>query len=134
MIKRMKNIRLRLLIIHIIITLAYPTVKAFTAHGSRLLIFTDAMTIVALILVVVGLLYSLVLHGDFDISSYFVQWGVKSVRRFLSRQSRDSEDKPDIGEFMRDAQEKREESFNYTLFLGIIYLLASIVIAHGILS
>lgn len=135
MIKKLKNIRPSLLLVHMIITLGYPAAKAFTAAGNRLLIFTDAMTVIGLILVILGVVYSMVLHGDFDLSSFFLQRGVKSLTsRLFSGRAAEAEPKKDITEFMQDAREAREESFNYPLFLGIVYLLAAAVIAYGFLS
>ncbi len=136
MIKKFKNLRPGLLITHLIITLAYPLIKAFSVPNNRLLVFTDAMTIVALILVVLGILYSLVLHGDFDISSYYFQRAAKylSRRRFSGRDRSDPDPQKDLPEYLNDSEEKREESFNYPLFLGIVYLLAALVLAYGVLS
>ena len=134
MFKRLKNIRPALLISHIVITLSYPAVRAFNAPRNRLLIFTDAMTIVALILVILGILYAMVLHGDFDISSYYLQHGARSVRYAFTRRGAEEQEKKSIDEFILEAREKRENSFNYPLFLGIVYLIASLVIAYGFLS
>ena len=44
-----KKIKIRTLISHLIITLAYPVLRATTADGKRLLIFTDALTVIALV-------------------------------------------------------------------------------------
>ena len=135
MFKRLKNIRPALLISHIVITLGYPAVRAFNAPRNRLLVFTDAMTIVALILVILGILYAMVLHGDFDLSSYFLQRGVRNVsRRIFAKRGAAAEPDKSMSEFLNDAKETREESFNYPLFLGILYLLTAAVIAYGFLS
>lgn len=133
--KKLKNIRPSLLLAHVIITLAYPAAKAFTAARNHLQIFTDAMTVIALILVILGIFYSMVLHGDFDVSSFYLQRGVKGLTsRLFSGRGAMAEPKKDITEFLREAREGREESFNYPLFLGIVYLLAAAVIAYGFLS
>ncbi len=134
MFKKMKNIKPSMLITHLIITLAYPAVKALASPVKRLLIFTDAMTIVAAVLLILGILYSMVLHGDFDLSRYYLQRGVRSLMRGLSRRGTDAEQQKPIDAFLRDAREQREETFNYPLFLGIVYLLAAAVIAYGFLS
>lgn len=135
MFKRFKNIRPALLISHIVITLSYPAVRAFNAPRNRLLVFTDAMTIVALILVILGILYSMLLHGDFDISSYYLQRGVKSIsRRISAKRGEPMEPEKSMADFLSDARETREESFNYPLLLGILYLLAAAVIGYGFLS
>ena len=134
MFKKFKNIRPALLISHLVITLGYPAAKAFASPRNRLLIFTDAMTIVALILVILGILYAMVLHGDFDISSYYLQHGARSARYAFTRRGAEEQEKKSIDEFILEAREKRENSFNYPLFLGIVYLIASLVIAYGFLS
>lgn len=132
MIKKLKNIKLSPLITHLIVTLAYPAVRAFTAEKNRLLLFSNALTIVGLILMVVGIIYSMNLHGDFDVSRYYLRRGVRSFKFFSPRQSeelkQDREENP--AEFMREMKEKREEAFNYPLFLGIVYVLVSVLIAY----
>lgn len=131
MFKRMKNIRPSMLISHLIITLVYPLAAALRAEQNRLLVFTDAMTIVSLLLVIVGIIYSLVLHGDFDVSNYYLQHSGRSIaRRFAVRRGAQMQQEEDIAKFISDAREKREGSFNYPLFLGIVYLLAAVIIAY----
>ena len=131
MFKRMKNIRPSMLISHLIITLVYPLAAALRAEQNRLLVFTDAMTIVSLLLVIVGIIYSLVLHGDFDVSNYYLQHSGRSIaRRFAVRRGAQMQQEEDIAKFISDAREKREGEFNYPLFLGIVYLLAAVIIAY----
>ena len=131
MFKRMKNIRPSMLISHLIITLVYPLAAALRAEQNRLLVFTDAMTIVSLLLVIVGIIYSMVLHGDFDVSNYYLQHSGRSIaRRFAVRRGAQMQQEEDIAKFISDAREKREGVFNYPLFLGIVYLLAAVIIAY----
>lgn len=121
MLKNIKNINLRVLISHLIVTLAYPAVKAYTAESNRLLIFTDALTIIALILLIGGIVYSLYLHGDFDISAFFLKRGAKR------------DEKQSFDAYMADRKEKREAAFNYPLFLGIVYILITVGISFCLL-
>ncbi len=125
MFKKLKRIKLRPLLTHMIITLAYPAVKAYVSDGRRLLIFTDAMTIIAMVLLIVGVLYSTVLHGDFDISGFVFKRGL--------RQFRNQEPPQSFETYMAEKKEKREEAFNYPLFLGVVYLAVSAIIAYGFL-
>lgn len=118
MLKRFKNINIRVLISHLIVTLAYPAVKAYVSESSRLLVFTDAVTIIAYILIIGGIVYSLYLHGDFDISGFFLKRGAKS------------DENKNFDAYMTDRKEKREAAFNYPLFLGIVYLIAAVVISY----
>ena len=119
MIKRFKNIKPRVLLAHLLVTLAYPCVRAFTAANNRLQVFTDILTIVALFLVFFGVFYSLSLHGDFDLTAYFFHRRIQE------------EAKKDFEAYEADKKEEREAAFNYPLFLGILYLLAAAVIAWG---
>ena len=134
MLKKLKNIRIPILLSHLVITLAYPAVKAFTSSSHRLLIFTDALTIVALVLLIGGVVYALVLHGDFDISSYYLQRGGRNLARLFTRRGSEEDPQTELPTFLGEARKKREESFNYPLFLGILYLLVSAVLAYGFLS
>ena len=116
--KKFKNINIRVLISHLIVTLAYPAVKAYVSESSRLLVFTDAVTVIAYILIIGGIVYSLYLHGDFDISGFFLKRGMKS------------DENKNFDTYMTDRKEKREAAFNYPLFLGIVYLVAAVVISY----
>ncbi|MBQ1685210.1 MAG: DUF3899 domain-containing protein [Clostridia bacterium] len=133
-IKKLKNIKPGPLITHLVITLAYPAVKAFTVERNGLVAFTDSLTIVGLIMLVVGIVYAMNLHGDFDISRYYLQRGVRSFRLFAPRQTEGVKQDQDPADFLRYCKEKRANAFNYPLFLGILYVLASVVIAFVILS
>lgn len=134
MLKKLKNIKPGMLILHVIITLAYPAVKAFRAEGNRLLAFTDALTIIALVLLIGGVIYSLALHGFFDISTYYLQRGFRTFKFFNPRRGEDTDINQSIDEFLIEAREKRKNAFNYPLLLGIVYLLVSVLLAYGPLS
>lgn len=101
---------------HMLVTLAYPTARALTAPRNKLLLFTDAMTIIAMVLLVCGIVYALVLRGDFDISGFAFIRGLRGGGK-------------NYDAYRADRKEEREEAFNYPLFLGILYLLAAAVIA-----
>ena len=118
MFKRFKNIRVGTLLIHLVVTLAYPALKAYLTPGHRLQVFLDAMTIVALLLVAVGVIYASYLHGDYDISGFFIRRSVKKEEK-------------NFAAYEADMKEKREAVFNYPLFLGLAYLLVAVVIAYG---
>lgn len=121
MFKSFRNIRPGVLIAHLLITLAYPLAKAIRAPKGRLLVFADTLTIIALVLVIFGILYSIVLHGDFDRSG-FVVW--RGLRRGPQ---------PDYARYEERRKEEREAAFNYPLFLGLFYLLVCAVLAWGVL-
>ena len=88
------------------------------ASSQRLLIFTDCLTIVAAILLIAGVVYSLYLHGDFDISSY------------VMRRARSNAPKQTFEAYKANRKERREASFNYPLFLGAVYMAAALFIAY----
>ena len=101
---------------HMLVTLAYPAARALTAPRNKLLLFTDAMTIIAMVLLVCGIVYALVLRGDFDISGFAFIRGLRGGGK-------------NYDAYRADRKEEREEAFNYPLFLGILYLFAAAVIA-----
>ena len=120
MLKRLKNIRPGPLASHVLISLAYPCVRAFLAGGRRLLVFTDALTVIGVMLLAGGVFYSMYIHGDYDVTAFVF----KRARRG---------DQQSFDAFMDDRKEKREDAFNYPLFLGILYLAVSAVIAWAAL-
>ena len=119
--QRLHAMKPRLLIVQLMITLAYPIAKAAISEYNRLLIFTDSLTIIAALLLIAGVLYSLYLHGDFDISSFLFRRGVQ--RGQARRQSFET--------FKANRREERENSFNYPLFLGLVYIIVALVLAYG---
>ena len=122
------------MITHLIVTLAYPVVRALKADGGGLPMFADAMTVIGLILLVVGIIYSMNLHGDFDISRYYLRRGLRSFRFYAPRQEETPERDAGPAEYLCEMREKRAEAFNYPLFLGIVYVLVSAVIVFGFLE
>ena len=121
MLKRFKNIKWTVLLIHLLVTLGYPVAKAVTAEQHKLLVFSDVLTIIGCILLIAGVVYALILHGDFDIAGY-------TVKRGLPRQNKQTYDA-----YRKDRRQKREDAFNYPLFLGVVYLAVSAFIAYVLL-
>ena len=121
MFKRFKNIKLTALIGHLVVTLAYPAVRSARAEGNRLLLFTNALTIISLLLIVVGIFYSFILHGDLDRARYTFSRGLTNgiVKPF------------DVYE--KEVKKDREDAINYPLWLGILYLIVSAVLAYCVL-
>ena len=121
LLKRFKNIKIKVLLIHVMITLMYPVAKTAISSYNKLLIFTDTMTYMGLLLLIGGVFYALYLKGDFDVSGFFL------------KRSTQKEPKQSYYEYMEETIIKREEAFNYPLFLGLVYLAAAILIAYVIL-
>lgn len=115
---RFKNIKPRVLISHIIVTLLYPLARTVMASDKRFLIFIDTLTIIAALLLIGGVIYSLYLHGDFDISS------------FVMRRARSNAPKQSFEAYKANQKERREASFNYPLFLGLVYIAVSAILAY----
>lgn len=142
MIKRFKNIQLRPLLSHLIITLIYPVAKACISERNKLLVFTDALTIAAGILVIGGVIYAMILHGDFDISRFALRRGIDRVYRVRFLRKDTVTNRPASGhginsekanafrEYKRAADTEHAESFNYPLFCGIGYLCVALIIAY----
>ncbi|MBR6209221.1 MAG: hypothetical protein IKQ69_09510 [Oscillospiraceae bacterium] len=121
MFKRLKNINPRVLLSHMIVTLAYPACKALIAESNKLMVFIDVMTIIALVMLIGGIIYAMILHGDFDISGFLLRRGARGG------------EKKGFREYLADLRENREKSFNYPLFLSLVYLAAAAFIAYVIL-
>ena len=121
MLERFKNVKLRDLLIHLIVSLAYPVVRAVTASGSKLLVFTDSLLIIALMLLLFGVIFSMYLHGDFDKSAFLFKRGI------------DRNAPPSYEKYMEDKNKEREDAFNYPLFLGIAYLVVVLILSYGVL-
>ncbi len=119
--KNFKAIKPGVLLVHMLITLAYPAFKAFTAESSPLLVFTDTLTIIALLLIILGVFYRLYLIGDFDATRFFIKRAVESDL------------KKDLPTYLADKKQEREAAFNYPLFLGIVYFAATLILAYGVL-
>ena len=121
MFKRFKNIKLKYLLTHLVVTLAYPAIRAARAEAHRLQLFTDAMTIIGALLILIGIFYSFILHGDLDRTKYVFSRGfAKGIVKPY-----------DVYE--REEEKSREDAFNYPLWLGILYIAASAVIVYAIL-
>ncbi len=114
---KFKNIKIKNLLLSLFITAAYPFVKSYISEYNKLLIFIDTLTIVSFIMIIIGVVYSLYLKGDFDITSYILNRSATKSTKSLSA-------------FMSDSKVKREDSFNYPLFVGLFYLTVSVVIAY----
>ena len=114
---KFKNIKISTLLLNILVAAAYPLLKTYISSSNRMLIFTDCLTIMSFIMIVLGIFYSFYLKGDFDVTSYVmnrsVNKGTKPVQAYLA-----------------DSKKTREESFNYPLFVGLLFLLTSLILCN----
>ena len=111
---KLKNIKPTNVIIISMFVLTYPILKALTSSSRKLLVFLDSLTITSLMMLAAGVIYHLYLKGDFDSFRYVL---VRNVAR------------KDVtyDTYLANLEEKRKDSFNYPLFLGLFYLVASYI-------
>ena len=110
---KFKNIKVKNLIIGLLIVLAYPLVKSMSADN-KLLVFSDTSLILAFPLLIISIVYSLYLHGDFDTTTFI-------AFKYLTQT------KEEYDHFENRIRDKRKDSFNYPLFFSIILLLLSFI-------
>lgn len=104
-----KNLKIKNLIGNLLIVLVYPILKGIVTK--KMIMFCDSCTIISLALFIVGIINSLVLHGDFDIMGYIAR------KKDPNRKGFDA--------YIKDQNSKRKDSFNYPLFEAIILLIIS---------
>jgi len=116
--KWLQGFTLRNFIGYLGVALIYPVFAYITAEPpQKLLKFTDALTIIGFIFLILGVVHSMVHHGDFDISEYV-------IRRSLRKETL----KP-FGAFKEDKEEDRKTRPNYPLLTGLVLLLLSAALA-----
>ena len=103
------------------LAIRHPHPDELLIRNARILRQQDLLLIGHLLQVETYFLYALALHGDFDISSFVFKRGTRR------------EDKQSFQAFKEDLEQKRQEAFNYPLFLGIVYLIVAALIAYLIL-
>ncbi len=97
----------------------YPVFVLVTSGGQRVK-FIDAMTIAGLVFLALGVIYSLVRHGDFDIAEYVTRRSASSMKH---------EKIQSFEAFKENKKEKRKDSFKYPFLTGILMLAASALLA-----
>ena len=104
-------------LLYLIVACMVPVLAYVSAEGDKWLPCINAMTIEGLVFLILGVISSLMAHGDFDITEYV-------TRRFADKKHTKS-----FEAFKADKKEKREDHFNYPLFTGILMLIASAVLS-----
>ncbi len=112
-----RSVRLPVLLTAVPLTLAYPAAKALISSKNRIMIFSDSLLIISLVLIAMGVLFTLTRFGDFDITKY------------VFRRGTDQNAKP-FAEYKKDREEERKSTFNYPLFFGLVYLAVSFLTAY----
>lgn len=113
--KIFKKFKLSSFIASTIISFAYPIIKVFSIENNKLTVFSDSCFIVGLLFTIFGIFNSLYLHGDFDITT------------FIARKSFLKQKNETYSEYKENLKEKREGSFNYPLFNGILLIIIAII-------
>ena len=113
---RLRGFKFQRFVVYLIPALIYP-VYAYLTSENKLLKFIDALTIMGIVFLIIGIVYSLILHGDFDIMEYVAK---RSLRK--------GDIKP-FAAFKDDKKEERKDSINYPFFTCVFLLLASAVLA-----
>jgi len=111
------KLSLRNLLTSVICAFAYPVYAYVSSDSTPLLDFLDALTITGLVFLIIGIILSMVLHGDFDISEYL-------VRRTIEKEHM----KP-FEAFKQDKQDARRSRINEPFLTGVIALAVSAVLA-----
>lgn len=113
----MKKMNIKIMIYYSLISLLYPLLRFFM-KGLSIVAFSDSCFILAVLFLLWGIVYSLVLHGDFDITSYIAK------RSFLKQRNESFE------EYLQEQKEKREDKFNYPLYNGLFLLVIALISAY----
>ena len=112
-----RSINPRTLAVFVPVSLAYPIIRGLFSKGDPLTLISDALFIMSLVLILIGVVFTLYINGDFDITSFVAGRSV-------------GKNKKEYTEFKKDRAAERSRAFNYPLFLGLIYLAASVFIAY----
>lgn len=132
---KFKNIKVKNLIVSVLVSFVYPITKSIISNN-RLLVFSDTCLIIGLISLVIGLMNSLYLHGDFDITNYIAHTLVtregNNLASFLTRKNNllgtaTKSEREDLVLFVENQKNKRKDSFNYPLFCSILLLIMSYI-------
>jgi hypothetical protein len=110
-----RSFKLRDFLYHLIPALIYPA-YAFISSGRKLVKLIDALTIVGLLFLVLGIILALIRHGDYDISE------------FVIRRSVNKGDYKPFQAFKEDKNEKRKDSLNYPFLVAVLFLLAAVLL------
>lgn len=112
----LKGFQLKRFLVFLTPAMIYP-VYAYVSSENKMLKFIDAMTIVGIVFLVIGIVTSLIHHGDFDIMEYVAKRSLHkgSVKPFAA--------------FKSDKKEERKDSVNYPFLTSALLLLASAVLA-----
>ena len=109
-----RSFRLKQFSFWLLPALIYPLYAWISSEPKlKLLKLTDALTVMAFVFLVIGVIYSLIRHGDFDITEYVAK---RSLRKG---------DITPYNAFKEDKKESRKDSFNYPFCVCVLLFLAA---------
>ena len=115
-----KNVKVRNLLICITIGIIYPIIAYTSSENNKMLALINSLFITGIVYIAIGVLYSFILHGDMDITEYFV----------LSKaRTRSDGSKIPFEEFKKSKEENREGKFNYPLLVGILLVITAAILS-----
>ena len=113
---KLRNIKLSSLIVDLMIGCAYPLYRVISADTEKLMQAINALFISGGAFLLIGIIASLALHGDFDITEY-------TFKRALFPKNL----KP-YRDFKSDKEESRKGSFNYPLLIGVLLEVVAVIL------
>ena len=104
--------RMLLILLCLVLALLYP-LYSYVSSGRSLLKLMDALTVTGLLFLVAGIVFSLIRHGDFDITEYVAKRSLRKgdIKAFEA--------------FREDKKEERKDYMNYPFFTGLLLLASS---------
>lgn len=109
---RFRSFSFKNFLLYLLAALIYP-VYAYISAEQKMLKFIDALTITGLVFLLIGVIYTFIRHGDFDISEYVTR---RSIRK--------GNFKP-FSAFKEDKKESRKDTINYPFCIAALLLLAA---------
>ena len=109
---RFRSFSFKNFLLYLLAALIYP-VYAYISAEQKMLKFIDALTITGLVFLVIGVIYTFIRHGDFDISEYVTR---RSIRKGNFKPFR---------ALKEDKKESRKDTINYHFCIAAILLLAA---------
>ena len=124
MLRKINRIHPRVFLTYVVISLVIPVIRMVIADHGKLQVFTNTLTIIGLVLIIAGLFYGMDTRGEYDLHGWS-RWTI------YLRKNKDGTQR--VQEFKDAMTERKNAYFNYPLFLGVLYLIVSGVIAFGLL-
>ncbi len=113
---RFRSFQLKSFAVYFLAAMLYPAYAYLSTENNRMLKLIDALTVTGFVFLILGIVFSMIRHGDFDIAEY------------VSRRSLRKGDIKPFKAFKEDKKEERKDSVNYPFFTSMLLLLAAAVL------